>query len=73
MSTIQKDAEPDVISTEEIFEWVFDEDTRQYVKITAKNSNGRICKGCGCKCPCPCPCCKKGCCSVQHEKVFGKK
>lgn len=48
---------------EETFEWIVEDG--KVVKITEKNSKGRMCSCCGCKCPCRCACCKMMCCSFK--------
>ncbi len=48
---------------EEPYEWAYDAPQGKWVKVTAKNSNGRKCGRCGCACPCNCPDCLHHCCS----------
>ena len=48
---------------EEPYEWLFDKAENKWVKITAKNSQGRRCGRCGCGCPCACADCLYQCCS----------
>jgi hypothetical protein len=48
---------------EELYEWAYDSAQGRWLKITAKNSQGRRCGRCGCSCPCTCPDCLHQCCS----------
>ena len=50
-------------TSEELYEWAYDNVQGKWVRITAKNSNGRRCARCGCSCPCSCPDCLHQCCS----------
>jgi hypothetical protein len=50
-------------TAEEPYEWAYDGAQGKWVKITAKNSNGRRCGHCGCACPCACADCMHQCCS----------
>src|SRR5579862_2904090 len=50
-------------TTEELYEWAYDNVQNKWVKITAANSQGRKCGPCGCACPCRCSDCLFQCCA----------
>lgn len=56
----------------EMFEWVTDQETGQVLKVTSKNSNGRICALCRCRCPCSCSDCRPVCCSSKEKTMSDK-
>jgi len=58
---------------EELFEWIYDETKKSWLKITDKNSNGRICIKCNYSCPCSCKCCQPFCCSFTKKYKSGEQ